>query len=215
MRVRITFSKRDALRYTGHLDLHKIWERTARRAGLPLLYSKGFHPQPKLSLAAALPLGFSSAAEILDLRLADEFPLEHIRARLNDSLPGGIRVLRVDRADETAPSLQSQVVAAEYLVSLIERLDLDFLQEKINTLLLADSLPRQRRGKSYNLRPLIEDLKLDPPEAVHELDGSQHIFMRLSAREGATGRPEEVLEALAVPLEITRIERKRLIFSSL
>ncbi len=53
MRLRITFSKQGALRYTGHLDLHKIWERTARRAGLPLAYSQGFHPHPQIQLAAA------------------------------------------------------------------------------------------------------------------------------------------------------------------
>ena len=55
MRIRITFSKQGALRYTGNLDLHKIWERTARRADLALAYSQGFHPQPKMQLAAALP----------------------------------------------------------------------------------------------------------------------------------------------------------------
>ncbi|MDP3186130.1 MAG: TIGR03936 family radical SAM-associated protein, partial [Anaerolineales bacterium] len=64
--MRITFSKTGALRYTGHLDLQRIWERTARRAGLPLVYSQGFHPQPKIQIAAALPLGFSGRAELVD-----------------------------------------------------------------------------------------------------------------------------------------------------
>ena len=58
MRVRLTFTKQGALRYTGHLDLHKILERSIRRAKLPLAYSQGYHPQPKINLAAALPLGF-------------------------------------------------------------------------------------------------------------------------------------------------------------
>ena len=69
MRVRITFSKQGALRFIGHLDLHRLWERAMRRANLPLTYSQGFHPQPKISLAAALPLGFSSRGEVLDARL--------------------------------------------------------------------------------------------------------------------------------------------------
>ena len=64
MRIRITFVKQGALRYTGHLDLHKLWERAARRAELPLAYSQGFHPQPKMNMAAALPLGFSSRCEV-------------------------------------------------------------------------------------------------------------------------------------------------------
>jgi radical SAM-linked protein len=68
MRLRITFAKQGALRYTGQIDLHRIWERSARRADLPLAYSHGYHPQPKIQLAAALPLGFSSRCEVVDLR---------------------------------------------------------------------------------------------------------------------------------------------------
>ncbi len=59
-RLRLTFAKTAAMRYTGHLDLHTTWERTLRRARLPLAYSQGFHPQPKIQLASALPLGFTS-----------------------------------------------------------------------------------------------------------------------------------------------------------
>ena len=72
MRVRIIFSKQGALRYTGNLDLHKILERSIRRAKLPLAYSQGYHPQPKINLAAALPLGFSSRAEVMDMWLNED-----------------------------------------------------------------------------------------------------------------------------------------------
>ena len=58
MRLRLTFSKTGSLRYTGHLDLHTIWERTIRRAGLPLAYTQGFHPGPKIQIASALAAGF-------------------------------------------------------------------------------------------------------------------------------------------------------------
>ena len=75
MRLRITFHKTAAMRYTGHLDLHKTWERTIRRARLPLAYSQGYHPQPRLNVASALPLGFTSECELLDLWLADEVPI--------------------------------------------------------------------------------------------------------------------------------------------
>src|SRR5262245_6391338 len=100
MRVRITFSKQGALRYTGHLDLHKLWERAARRAGLPLSYSQGFHPQPKISIGAALPLGFSSRAEIMDIRLNEPLELEDISRRLKESLPADIQVLKVESVEE-------------------------------------------------------------------------------------------------------------------
>jgi radical SAM-linked protein len=87
MRIRITFSKLGALRYTGHLDLHRLWERAARRAELPLAYSQGFHPQPKMNIAAALPLGFSSRCEMIDLRLEHDISLDGLQEKLQDTLP--------------------------------------------------------------------------------------------------------------------------------
>jgi hypothetical protein len=71
-RLRITFAKQGALRYIGHLDLHKMWESATRRAGVALAYSQGFHPQPKIQLASALPLGFSSRCEVADMWVDDE-----------------------------------------------------------------------------------------------------------------------------------------------
>jgi radical SAM-linked protein len=66
MRLRITFAKTEAMRFTGHLDLHRTWERCFRRARLPLAYTQGFNPHPRLNLAAALPLGFTSQGEMID-----------------------------------------------------------------------------------------------------------------------------------------------------
>ena len=95
MRVRITFTKQNALRYIGHLDLHQLWERAMRRADLPLAYSQGFHPQPKISLAAALPLGFSSRGEVLDVRLKEDISIEAITKQLNETLPADTNTRRL------------------------------------------------------------------------------------------------------------------------
>jgi hypothetical protein len=78
------------------------------------------------------------------------------------------------------------------------------VKRKIESVLESHSIIRTRREKEYDLRPLIEALDL--------IDGK--IFMRLAAREGATGRPEEVLDALGIAFEDTRIERTRLIFQA-
>lgn len=214
MRIRITFSKTGALKYIGHLDLHTIWERAARRAGLPLAYSQGFHPQPKINLASALPLGFSSRCEVADLRLTDDVDIEELPARLQAAMPSGIGILKVEQVGEHLPALQTQVVSAEYEVALTEAADGSGLKRKMNELLASASLPRERRGRKYDLRPLIEELSLAPtPLSVGEGQAAR-VFMRLSAREGATGRPEEVVDALGIPLDLVRIERTRLIFQS-
>src|ERR1041384_2688058 len=160
MRIRITFAKQGALRYTGHLDLHKLWERAARRAELPLAYSQGFHPQPKMNMAAALPLGFSSRCEVMDMRLEQDIPLENLPTRLNSTLPSGLQVVEVQQVDERGPALQTQVLSAEYEVTLTEIVDLSALKHKIDSVIEAKSLPRERRGKTYDLRPLIEELTL-------------------------------------------------------
>jgi len=199
MRVRITFSKIGALRYIGHLDLHQVWERTIRRAGLPLAYTQGFHPGPKMQIAAALPLGFSGEAELIDIWLKDgTVETGELRERLQKAAPPGLKMVSVEPVDEHAPVLQTQVVAAEYEVTILEGDPAD----AVRTVLMADSLPRERRGKAYDLRPLI--LALEP------MAGG--LCMRLMASAGATGRPEEVLAELGIPLESARITRKRLIF---
>ena len=203
MRIRITFIKQGALRYTGHLDLHKLWERAARRADLPLAYSQGFHPQPKMNMAAALPLGFSSRCEVMDMKLEHEIPLTDLATRLNTTLPTGLQVVDIEQVEERAPALQTQVASAEYEVVLTESVDGAALKRKIDSVIESKSIPRERRGKPYDLRPLIEALNLLQDDKI---------FMRLTAREGATGRPEEVLDILGIAFEGTRIERTRLIF---
>jgi radical SAM-linked protein len=212
MRIRITFTKQGPLRYTGHLDLHKLWERTARRADLPLAYSQGFHPQPKMNIAAALPLGFSSRCEVLDMRLKNDIPLDGLSEKLQATLPEGIRVLNVESVDEHLPALQTLVASAEYEVTLKEPVEGSDLERRVVTVMASEALPRERRGKSYDLRPLIEELHCIEP-AQEQLPGLFKIYMRLSAREGATGRPEEVLDALGISFEETRIERTGLIFN--
>jgi len=207
MRVRITFTKQGALRYTGHLDLHRLWERAMRRAELPITYSQGFHPQPKISLAAALPLGFSSRGEVLDVRLNEEIPIEVISKRLKDSLPPDIRLIHIESVEERAPALQTQVVSAEYEIHLTEPIDGAELTRKVEALMLSKSLIRERRSKVYDMRPLVEMLSV-----VTDANGEVGLRMTLAAREGATGRPEEILNALDIAPEYTRVERTRLIF---
>jgi radical SAM-linked protein len=204
MRIQITFSKQGPLRYTGHLDLHKLWERAARRAELPLAYSQGFHPQPKMNIAAALPLGFSSRCEVLDMRLEKDIPLDGLAEKLNNTMPEGIRVTHIEQVmDERAPALQTQVISAEYKVTAKEAGFGSDLKRRLDSVMESESIIRTRRNKEYDLRPLIELL---------DITYENEIFMRLTAKEGATGRPEEVLDALGIPFEETRIERSRLNF---
>ena len=207
MRIRITFNKTNAMRYTGHLDLHRTWERTFRRAGLPLAYSQGFHPQPRINLAAALPLGFTSESEIVDVWLEEELPTGEILAALEKALPPGLQVTSLEAVEGREPALQTQVVSAEYIATLLD--PVHAVDERLHELLAAESLPRERRGKPYDLRPLIEALQRLPDDD----QGRTRIQMQLACREGATGRPEEVLDQMGILPENTRVHRTRLLIA--
>jgi radical SAM-linked protein len=202
MRLRITFTKKGAAKYSGHLDLHKTWERMLRRAGLPLAYSNGFHPQPKLHLGAALPVGMTSRCEVADVWLNTDLPTAKILADLQAATAPGLEILTVEQVADSLPPLQTQLLSADYTATL-PATPID-LSGKVAALLAASTLPRERRGKAYDLRPLVESLSLD---------GSS-LHMRLAARDGATGRPEEVLAALGLTDPLIAVERVALYFVS-
>lgn len=206
LRLRITFAKNEAMRFTGHLDLHRAWERTFRRARLPLAYSQGFNPHPRLNLGSALPLGFTSECEVIDVWLEQDLTLEAVSTALQPALPPGLRVLNIQVVDPHRPALQSELEASEFRITLLE--SWPDLERRCQALLETASLPRVRRQKAYDLRPLI--LALEP--LSNDEQDRQRFLLRLVAREGATGRPEEVLDALDIPPEETRTHRTRLIF---
>jgi radical SAM-linked protein len=176
VRYRLHFHKTEAMRFTGHLDLHRALERTIRRSGLPLAYTRGFSPHPRLQLAAALPLGFVSRAEVADLWLEQPLAAQDVLSRLQAAAPPGMNFLEAQVAPEQEPSLQQQVTSAAYSVVLAGPPPAD-LDERVRELLLAPTLLRQRRGKAYDLRPLIVSL---------EHTGGGRLAMQLAAREGAT-----------------------------
>jgi radical SAM-linked protein len=209
IRIRFTHTKSGALRYTGNLDMQKVWERAFRRAKLPLAYSQGFHPQPRINQACPLPLGFTSQAELLDVWLKDDMPLDEIRSSVEAAIPGGIAIDDIAEVDLRTPALQTQVDTSEYVVTLHQEIDPTELQTRVNALLSASSLPRERRGKTYDLRPLIVSMQVIPqPGAVLQL------LLCLTVREGATGRPEEVMLALGLDPFAAAVERTRLTLKS-
>lgn len=206
-RYRINYSKLEGMRYTSNLDIHKMWERTFRRAKLPLKYSQGFHPQPKIQQANPLPLGFLSKNEMVDFYLDEDVEMEIILSHLSKSLPAGIELNSLEKIDNNEPTLQKLTQASEYLVFILDKIDTD-VETKIKEVLERDTIIRIRRGKSYDLRPLIIDLEFEDKD--HGI-----IHMILSAKDGATGRPDEVLKELEIPLENTRIIREKTILEEI
>ena len=124
MRVRVRFTKLGQIRWIGHRDVARVWERSLRRAELPVARTEGFSPRPKMSFGLALSTGHESLGEYLDIEFLDDDPfavgeLAALPGRLNVALPEGMAVTAVAEVDPRAPSLQEDVVACRWeLVSL-------------------------------------------------------------------------------------------------
>ena len=99
MRYRSVFSKTKEMRFTGNLDLHRTIERLMRRANIPLAYSQGFNPRPKITLASALPLGYTSENEVMDFWLKEEFTTKKLVEMLREYSPPGIVFHSVDKIE--------------------------------------------------------------------------------------------------------------------
>jgi len=209
-RIRITFSKTEAMRFTGHLDLILTWERTFRRASLPLSYSEGFNPRPVINLAAPLPLGFVSTAEIGDFWLSEYLNPDEILESLNSSLPPGLVIEELCEVTQLhGGKLPSLIERSEYSITLFERYS--GLQKAVELLLQSPKCIRTRKKKEYDLRPLIHDISLE----LNENGSPPCLFISLYTLPSATGRPDEVLLALDIPPYETIIRRTAIVLKSI
>jgi len=205
LRYRIEYAKSAAMRYTGHLDVLRAWERTFRRAEIPIAFTQGFNPRPRINLVAALPLGFTSECELMDIWIMEDIEEINLQKRITGSSPPGLKIFHVLKIPNEVPKLQKVIQSAEYYIELDPNPPFEQFRSKIDTLLKFSEIVRVRRGKTYDLRPLIESL-----EMIHTV-GNVKILMCLSAKEGATGRPEEVLHALEIDPSRATVHRSRLI----
>lgn len=211
-RFRLTFAKGPPVKYVGHLDLVRAWERAFRRAGLPLAYSKGFNPQARVQLASALPLGYTGSAELMDIFLTEALAPEEVLSRVAQTLPGGMLLLKVEPVPAKSPTLQSALRQAEYRVTVETDLAADELRQRLEAVLAAETLlqtrVRRKKKEAYDLRVLLHGLRLEATNAKESV-----LWMRLSAGQAGNLRPDAVLEVLGLGDAWAQVERTRLIFA--
>lgn len=210
-RLRLTFTKEGVTRYISHLDLARALERSLNRAGLPVAYTQGFNRRPRLSLAAALPLGYTSEAEVADVWLTAPMATEVFGARLMARMAPGITITDVREVPLGAPSLQQLMAESEYEVRFLDSVNAVALQGATAEIMAATTLPGERRRKgnrlqSFDLRPLIREITF-----TETTDGPR-LRLRLVHTATQTGRPDDVLAALGLDPLDTRVHRIALRF---
>ena len=202
-RYRAVFSKNGDMRFIGHLDLQQLFERALRRSALPLRYSQGFSPKVRLNLAGALPLGFTSTAEMMDFWLEQRVEPPLIQDQLNAALPSGIRIISVTEVPNDLPSLQASLKSAEYEVSFKADIDVSAVNANLEDLLNKPNLIVTRRNKQVDLKPLVEALHWEEDK----------LYLRLSSSPEASARPDELLALLDLTPEQFDIQRIGLYYS--
>ena len=210
-RLRITFAKGHQLKYISHLDLALTWARALRRARVPLAYSQGYHPQARLQMASGLPLGYTGAAEVMDVILTASMPPEEFITCVDPTLPEGLSIASAEEVPLKAPLLQSALRQAVYRVTVETSLTEEELNRRVANLLATDQLEQQRirkgRVETFDLRPLVDDVRL---EAIG--DSQAVLSMRLSAGQHGNVRPDAVIATLGLENAFTQVERTRLLF---
>jgi len=212
-RLRVRFCREDEIKFISHLDIIRLWQRALNRAEIPLAYSEGFNPHPRISLAVPLALGVTSDAELMDIFCSRLVSPHWFIDAVDRQLPPGIKILQVYSTGLNLPSLQSQVRYAEYLVEAETEKEPVEIKAALSSLLSAERLPWQHQRdtgiRSYDLRALVDDLWLIE---WHRPYGT--IGMRLRCDNSGSGRPEQVIAALGFTRYPQSIHRTKLILQA-
>jgi len=207
----VRYAKRGKMRFASHLDVARAFERGVRRAGLPIAYSAGFTPHPKISYAGGAPTGVASEAEYLSLALTTKVEADAVRDRLNAALPDGIDVIAVTEDSGGLPA--SRLTASEWRVVLSGLAPESAVPVVQKFLALAEAPVERLTSKGMrrmDARAAVASLHVEGADERDDMGGT---VLRVVVRHTAPAvRPGDVLNALrdvsdVVPAEPTLITR--------
>lgn len=196
--IRFKFERKEKLRFISHLDQQRLFQRAFRRAGMPLAYSGGFNPHPRLSFALAMSVGMLSDCEYGDIVLEKDMDLKDFVRNLNSALPEGIQILEARKLPPRTPSLTASLQSSTYRlqVALSETISCQEIAEIFDQYLSRAEIIVEKRNKKgkyvpKNIRPYIEDLKV-----IEILQNKAVLEMTLKYIEQQSVKPELVLETI-------------------
>ncbi|MFP5321047.1 MAG: TIGR03936 family radical SAM-associated protein [Acidimicrobiia bacterium] len=218
-RIRIRFDKFGRIRFTSHRDVARVWERSLRRSRLPVSYSEGFSPRPRLRFGLALATAHESCGEYLDVDLepgsleSGAVDLDELVALVDPTLPPGMTIQATTRVEPGTPSLQEAVESCTWLVD-VPGLTPAEAHDLVERALAAEELPvtRERKGKAVtdDVRPNVLALRVADPDEVPPAADWRPTGALLRAELGThprACRPAELLAAVDPALEEGRVVR--------
>jgi radical SAM family uncharacterized protein/radical SAM-linked protein len=183
--LQLRFQRKGIVRFLSHLEQIELFRRMLRRAEMPLVYSAGFHPQPKISFGPAISVGYQSQCEYLEMELYERIDMEVLKERIAKNLPPGFELMTIKKLPLFSASLDSLVNMAEYVI------ELDVSDRRINEFLAQDSIivEKVKKGKAEKIevKPLIRQLKVE--------NGGLILQLRFGPKK--TVKPEKVVQLLA------------------
>lgn len=188
VRYRVRFAKTGLLRWIGHQDLARLWERMIRRAELKPSMTEGFHPKPRIAFPSALALGVEGVNEVVELDLAEELPPDELKQRLVDDGQPGLSIGQVTRLPDE--SGKAQLVSTSYEIDPPEAADLVAVDAAIQTLLAQQTITIDRKKKTVTL------VTASQIDALEIRDNTLHLT--LLASPTASLRPGDVLDLLGL-----------------
>ncbi len=205
-RMRIVYAVGEAVKYISHLDLLRAWERILRRAELPLAYSHGYNPHPRLVIAMPLPVGCTGAHEVIDAYFYEPVTATELSQMLDGQLPQGLVVVAAAEVDLRGPAMPSAITHAEYRIALqgVEYAD---VAERVRDFVARERVQVTFRRKTFDLRPLVGRLEAEAGDGEVALEA-----MLLRLPSGRIGRPDVLLEALDLAEHARRTHRAQIGF---
>lgn len=201
MKVRIKFSKQGAMKFIGHLDIMRYFQKAIRRAGIEIVFSEGFSPHMVMSFAAPLGVGLTSSGEYMDIEVKGEMTSQEAVRRLNACMAEGIEVLSYRKVqDGKAGKAMSLVTAADYTLTIpqgvlpfaqtdeLEQAAAGFLAQNEITILKKT----KKSEKEVDIKNMIYRMEVLPSDGE-----DQKIFMCLATGSAQNLKPELVMEAFA------------------
>lgn len=213
-RIRLRYTKRGRLRFTSHRDFQRAFERALRRSEVPMAYSAGFTPHPRVSYANAAPTGTGSEAEYLEIALAAPRDPMKLRELLDESMPVGLDI--IDAVEARTSGLAERLTASVWELRL-EGVEPADAERAVAAFLAAETVEVQRRTKNgirtFDTRAAVVSLEALPAQADRPLDNACAILRLVVRHLTPAVRPDDVLSGLhvvadlapPVPAAVTRL----------